>query len=102
MNLSHAGEPGWLEGSVDGRTGWIPEAYLRRADGTADAGQDQMQAEQGAVTQAQAGRVLYDLAASDELTLELKKGETVDITANQAMDADWWYGKTQGEEEKQG
>lgn len=112
--VDHTAEPGWFAGTLNGRTGWFPDAYVERCDESAANGVEVVQLPPAAAAVASAQPVSAVLASAaaaapvepieageyyvaaypyesgepDDLTFEA--GESVLVVKK---DGDWWTGK---------
>jgi len=126
VDLSHVGEPGWLEGkSASGQVGWVPESYVtKKGEGGAVAAAEHPNTEQQMarvrpwhqlLLSASNGlyydikllkylvapllQVLFDWPGdpgNTELTMALTKGETIEVTG-QPSKGHWVFGRSQAD-----
>eukprot|EP01134_Creolimax_fragrantissima_P001053 CFRG1053T1 len=96
---------GWWEGTLNGKTGWFPQAYVEPVGGQSDAAASQeavptdttvsnpFGAQEHVTPRPQKpmiAKVLEDYKAEDDTQLSLKKGALVSVTYQD--DSGWWEG----------
>ena len=103
-------QEGWLGCKLDGKVGWVPQAFVEEisaeeaANGgvaaaapAAEGGEGAAAAAAGVAEGGSQARILYDWSPSgSDRGMALVKGETVTVTGK--PNATWWFGKAEGKE----